>query len=78
VSLRLFRFRRFSIRLLALLLGLLFVTLGATYLLVQHANRQNVERHSVANLAIGVRIYDDAIKQQIEHLAGSASVMSGD
>jgi adenylate cyclase len=78
VSLRLFRFRRFSIRLLALLLGLLFVTLGATYLLVQGANRRNVQAHSEANLTVGARIYDDAIKQQIERLAGSASVMSGD
>jgi len=78
VSLHRFRFRRFSVRLLALLLGLLFVTLASTYLLVQRANRRNVQTHSEANLRVAAMVYDDAIKQQIDYLARSAGVMTSD
>lgn len=73
-----FRFRRFSTRMVALLVSLLFVTLAATYLLVSHANLSNALAHSEANLRVGARIYDDAIRQQIGYLARSASVMTGD
>jgi adenylate cyclase len=72
------RFRSFSSRVVALLLGLLVLILGSTYLLVSHANLSNALAHSEANLVIGERIYDDAVKQQIDSLARSASVMTGD
>ena len=74
----LFRFRRFSSRVLAILLGLLCAVLGATYLSVSHANLSNALAHSEANLEVGERIYDDAVHQQIDFLARGASVMAGD
>ncbi len=74
----LLRFRRFSVRLLALLLGLLFAALGLTYLLVSRANQQNALDHARANLAMGADIFDETIRQRIDYLAGSASVMTGD
>ena len=73
-----FRFRRFSSRVLAILLGLLFAVLGATYLSVSHANLSNALAHSEANLQVGERIYNDAVRQQIDFLARGASVMAGD
>ena len=75
---RRFRFRRFSSRVVAMLLGLLILTLGTTYLLVSHANLSNALAHSEANLRTGARIYDDAVQQQIDFLARSASVMTDD
>ena len=74
----LFRFHRFSSRVLALLLGLLFAVLGATYLSISHANLSNALAHSEANLDVGERIYHDAVHQQIDFLARGASVMAGD
>ncbi|MDB6167382.1 MAG: cyaA 2 [Verrucomicrobia bacterium] len=73
-----FRFRRFSTRLLALVLGLLFATLAVTYLLVSHANLSNALAHSEANLRVGARIYDDAIRRQIAYLTRTAGLMTGD
>ncbi|MDB6094639.1 MAG: cyaA 2 [Verrucomicrobia bacterium] len=61
-----------------MLLSLLFVTLGVTYVLVSHANLSNALAHSEANLKIGERIYDDAVRQQITSLAKSAGVMTSD
>ena len=75
---RLFRFRRFSVRLLVLLLGLLFAALAANYWLVSRANLRNALAHSEANLDLAAKIYDDAVKQQIDFLARSAGVMTGD
>src|SRR5471032_422926 len=73
-----FRFRRFSIRVLALLLGLLFVTLATTYKLVSRANDANAREHARANLELGARLFDTAVRQRIEFLTAAASVMSGD
>ena len=73
-----FRFRHFSIRLLAMLLTLLFAVMAITYVLVSRANEQNALAHSVANLGIGGRVYDNAVQQRIESLVASASVMTGD
>ena len=78
MSLRFFRFRRFSLRLLAFLLGLLFSALAATYLLVSRANLANAIAHSESNLELGARVFDRAIQQRIESLANSASIMSQD
>jgi adenylate cyclase len=71
-------FRRFSIRVLALLLGLLFVTLATTYKLVSRANAANAREHARASLELGARVFETAVRQRIEFLAGAASVMSGD
>ncbi len=78
MSLRLPRFRRFSLRLLTLLLGLLFAALATTYLLVSRANQSNALAHSEQNLELGARIFDEATRQRVEFLARSASVLSGD
>jgi len=72
------RFRRFRTRLLVLLLGLLVAVLGSNYYLVKQANRDNAIAHIEANLEVGARIYDSAVRQRIESLAASAKVMSGD
>ena len=73
-----FRFRRFSIRLLVLLLGLLCAALATTYWFVSRANDTNAHDHAAANLELAARVFDAAVRQRIEYLAGSASVMTGD
>ena len=73
-----FRFRRFSTRVLALVLGLLFAALATTYLLVSSANQANALRQAKSNLELGARVFDEAVRQRIDYLAGSASVMTGD
>ncbi len=78
MSLRVFRFRRFSIRVLALLFGLLVVTLTTTYTLVSRANDANAREHARANLELGARLFDTAVRQRIEFLTAAAAVMSGD
>jgi adenylate cyclase len=78
VSVRLFRFRRFSVRLLAMLLGLLIATLASLYVLVTAANDRIAFGASEANLEIGSRVYDNAVDQSIRHLRDSATVMSND
>src|SRR5207253_2966555 len=65
----LFRFRRFSLRLLALLLGLLFAALAVTYLFVSRANNSNALAHSEANLEVGAGIFAETIRQRIAYLA---------
>lgn len=72
------RFRRFSIRLLALILGLLFAALAATHLLVSHFNESNARAHAEANLELAAGIFEETVRQRIGFLAGSASVMTGD
>ncbi|MFI5335239.1 MAG: adenylate/guanylate cyclase domain-containing protein [Opitutales bacterium] len=71
-------FRRFSFRLLVLLLGLLFAALASTYLLVSRANETNARSHAEANLELGARIFTEATRQRIDFLAASARLMSGD
>lgn len=61
-----------------LLLGLLFAALSATYLFVSRANLSNALAHAETNLAIAAGIFDETTRQRVEHLAGSAAVMSGD
>ena len=73
-----FRFRRFSLRLLAWLLGLLFAALFATYESVAHSNAANARDHAAANLELAARVFDAAVRQRIEYLVGSANVMTGD
>ncbi len=74
----LFRFRRFGLRVLFMLLALLGTVLGATYQLVTRANDTNARAHIEANLELGARIYDRSVLKQIEHLTGSAGVMTQD
>ena len=73
-----FRLRRFSTRLLILLLGLLFAALAATYIFVSRASFSNAIAHAETNLALAAGIFDETTRQRIEYLAGSAAVMSGD
>ena len=73
-----FRFRRFSTRVLALVLGFLFAALGTTYILVSRANTANAIRQAKSNLELGARVFDEAVRQRIDYLASSASVMTGD
>ncbi len=75
---RALRFRRFSLRILTLLLGLLFVALSATYVVVSSANASNARDHARANLELASRIVQSAIRQRLDFLASSASVMTGD
>ena len=75
---RALRFRRFSLRLLALLLGLLFAVLATTYLVVSRANERTAHDHARANLELTARIVSSTIGQRIESLAGNAKVMTGD
>lgn len=74
----LFRFRRFSTRVLALVLGLLFASLTTIYILVSRANAATALRQAKSNLELGARVFDEAVRQRIDYLAGSASVMTGD
>ncbi|HVS54329.1 MAG TPA: adenylate/guanylate cyclase domain-containing protein [Opitutaceae bacterium] len=73
-----FQFHRFGTRLLALLLGLLFVVLATTYALVARASRANAQDHAAQNLAVAAGIFDRTVQQRIEFLAASASLMTGD
>jgi adenylate cyclase len=73
-----FRFRRFSTRVLALVLGLLFASLATTYILVSLANTATALRQAESNLELGARVFDEAVRQRIDYLAGSASVMTRD
>jgi adenylate cyclase len=75
---RALRFRRFSLRLLALLLGLLFAVLATTYWVVSRANERTAHDHARANLELTARIVSSTIGQRIESLAGNAKVMTGD
>jgi len=70
------RFRRFSIRVLALLLGLLFVVLAITYRQVSRFNDANAHEHARENLELATRVFEEATRQRIESLAASAGVMS--
>jgi adenylate cyclase len=73
-----FQFRRFSTRLICLLLGLLTAVLAMVYVLITQANDRNAIEHSESNLELGSRVFDRAIEQRIESLTNSASVMSQD
>ena len=75
---RAFRFRRFSLRVLALLLGLVFAALATTYQVVSRANESNARAHARSGLALAGRVVDAAVRQRIEFLAASAAIMSGD
>jgi adenylate cyclase len=78
MTLRPFQFRRFSTRLICLLLGLLAGVLATVYLLVARANEQNAIHHIEDNLKIGARIFRQNLRERINYLAGSAKVMSND
>ena len=78
MSLRVFRFRRFSIRILAFVLGLLFAALAVTWRLVSDATLRSAMEHSESELELGGRIFDEATRQRIEFLAASANLMTSD
>ena len=73
-----FQFRRFSTRLLALLLGLLLAVLATIYGLVSRANRQTALDHATRNLEIAAGIFDDTVQQRIDALATSAGLLTSD
>ncbi len=72
------RFRRFSVRVLALVLGLLFAVLAATYIFVSRANVANAVAHAESRLDLAARMYEHNVRARIGYLAGYASQMSGD
>jgi adenylate cyclase len=78
MGVRVFRFRHLSVRLLAILLGLLFAVLAVTYELVLQTNLQTARDHSETSLEFGAKIYDEAKQQRIDYLISSALVMSED
>ncbi|HVZ65153.1 MAG TPA: adenylate/guanylate cyclase domain-containing protein [Lacunisphaera sp.] len=73
-----FQFRRFSTRLVCLLLGLLAAVLAAVYLLITRINEANAIEHIDENLQVGARIFRQNLAERINFLAGSAKVMSND
>lgn len=72
------QFRRFSTRLLVLLLGLLAAALGVTYALVARANQRTAIDNAADNLRIAGGVFDDTIRRNIAHLASNAGLMTGD
>lgn len=72
------RFRRFRTRLLALVLGLLAVTLLLTYVLVTRANRTNARLHIEERLAGALRVFFFSVETRKQALADSAKVVSAD
>jgi adenylate cyclase len=78
VIFRSLRFRRFSHRLLFLFVGLLFAALATTYIVVSRANAASARERAQSNLELAARIVNSAVRQRLDYLAGSASVMSGD
>ena len=78
MAFRIFQFRRFSLRLLAWLLSLLFVALAATFLLVARFNEANARARVETDLEQGTRFVDATVRQRIEYLAASASLMTDD
>ena len=73
-----FRFRRFSSRLLLLLAGLVALVQVAVYLLISHFNEENAREHIEQNLQTGARIFQQNLAERIDYLASSAKVMSSD
>ncbi len=73
-----FRVRRYSLRVLALLLGLLFAALALTYAVVARFNDTNARDHAAANLDLAARVFEEATRQRIEFLAVSASLVTRD
>lgn len=72
------RFRRFSLRVLTLLLGLLFAALATTYTVVSRANDSTAREHARINVERAARTVRSAIRQRLDFLARSASLMGGD
>lgn len=75
---RALQFRRFSHRLLALFVGLLFAALATTYLIVSRTNDTSARERARANLEAAARTVDFTVRQRLDFLAASAAVMSGD
>ena len=73
-----FRFRRFSRRLLLLLVGLMALVQLAVFTAISTANHSNAVAHIEENLRTGARLFENALDERIEFLMGSAALMSGD
>lgn len=73
-----FRFRRFSLRVLTLLLGLLFAVLATTYAVVSRANERNAIDRARAELDRAARLAQSLIQERIDFLALNAKVVAGD
>ena len=78
MTLRLLRFRHFSIRVLVMLLGLLIAILATIYVRVSRFNEANASAHAEARLELAARVLDEATQQRIEALANNARIMSND
>jgi adenylate cyclase len=78
VAAPLLRFRRFSTRLLVIVLGLLAAALLSTYLLVTKANRDNAIAHIESRLAADVKVFRASIEFRKRFFAEGAKVISRD
>jgi len=78
VAAPLFRFRRFSTRLLVIVLGLLAAALLSTYLLVTKANLDNAIAHIESRLAADVKVFRASIDFRKRFFAEGAKVVSRD
>ncbi|MBI3887303.1 MAG: adenylate/guanylate cyclase domain-containing protein, partial [Opitutae bacterium] len=72
------QFRRFSLRLLAWLLGLLFAALGTTYLVVARFSEDHARARIERELEQGTRFVDENIRQRLEFLTANANLMTDD
>ena len=78
MSSRRFQFHRFSSRLVAFFLGLLFAALATTYFFVARANQSAAENNALRNLEVAAAIFEETVQQRIDFLASSASIMTAD
>ncbi|OHE82961.1 MAG: hypothetical protein A3G75_09325 [Verrucomicrobia bacterium RIFCSPLOWO2_12_FULL_64_8] len=75
---RWFQFRRFSSRLLLLIVGLVAVAQTVTYLLVARANRENAAVRIGENLELGARIFRRLVDDRVAEFVAGARLMSYD
>ncbi len=73
-----FQFRRFSTRLLVLLLGLLAAALGATYAFVARENQATAVANAAQNLRVAGGVFEENVRRNVAHLATNAALMTGD
>ncbi len=74
----LFRIRRFRTRLLLIILGLLVVALGTSFLLVSRANRTNAVSHIEDSLDNAMSVFWFSVELSQKRLAQGAEVVSAD
>jgi adenylate cyclase len=73
-----FQFRRYGSRLLLLIVGLLALALGANFVLVVRANRENAVERIHADLDKGALLFTRRVDARLDDLSSRAALMSGD